>query len=433
MDIISLICLTIGILPFLIFLALKKPYWFPFGLYLFLLPFDSVLSLPGGEATLTKFLGVATMAALIATGLLRHRMTRPDFAALWWVLLIAYGIISMTWAIDAKRVVSGIPSALGLLVLYLVVASYRFSKDEFELLKKIILAGGVVAGIYSIYLFFTGSSYIRTGRASIMLAERTTNPNMFAFSLLIPASICIERILNQKKLIYKILFGSIIMIMLFGIGISGSRGGFLGLGVIVIVFILHGKQKVTFSMIAATLAILLFALLPEIFVSRLQEAIESQGSGRLGIWYVGWHALQKYWLIGAGASNFTEVYNEFAGYAPYFMGYGRGPHNIYLGLLIELGVIGFAILIAGIVKHYRAIVKVGVSLDNNNDIMLKAAVWGVLISCFFSTFIWTKDFWLVWMLIMMHKNISDPSEESEYAFMDLPNPQKSGQLIKNQT
>ena len=49
--------------PFLIYISIKNPFIFPFGLYVFLLPFDDVIILTEGSKgpTLTKFLAILTI------------------------------------------------------------------------------------------------------------------------------------------------------------------------------------------------------------------------------------------------------------------------------------------------------------------------------------------------------------------------------------
>src|SRR3989304_4061795 len=51
------------LIPLFIYLSIEKPFIFPFGFYVFLLPFDRILTLSdsGKGATLTKYIGVLTM------------------------------------------------------------------------------------------------------------------------------------------------------------------------------------------------------------------------------------------------------------------------------------------------------------------------------------------------------------------------------------
>src|SRR5208337_2962211 len=52
--------------PFIIFISLKKPFIFPFGLYVFSIPLETLLVMSGSEhgATVTRVLGIITILAL---------------------------------------------------------------------------------------------------------------------------------------------------------------------------------------------------------------------------------------------------------------------------------------------------------------------------------------------------------------------------------
>ena len=113
--------------------------------------------------------------------------------------------------------------------------------------------------------------------------------------------------------------------------------------------------------------------------------------------------LKHHWLLGAGLGNFGNAYEEFAIYAPHFKGYHRAPHNIYLGCFVELGIIGFSLFIAVLMRHYR-VIRSRFACHDGNQIMLKAVFFAALVSSFFLDTLYQKSFWLILMLIMMNRN-----------------------------
>ena len=133
--------------------------------------------------------------------------------------------------------------------------------------------------------------------------------------------------------------------------------------------------------------------------------LDSGGAGRSTIWYVGLKALEKYWAFGAGLSNFPIAYGEVA-FLDTSKGWYRGAHNIYIELLVEFGIAGFSLMILAIMKHYQ-IMRSRFVRYNSNSIMLKASFWAIMGSSFFLGTFWSKSFWLLWMLIIMNKNVVD--------------------------
>jgi O-antigen ligase len=165
------------------------------------------------------------------------------------------------------------------------------------------------------------------------------------------------------------------------------------------------KKKISFGLVATALGFIVMTFVPDYFVERISQAGETGGAGRLDIWYVGWRALEKYWLVGAGFGNFPNAYTEFADYAPHFQGGNRASHNIFVGSFVEVGVIGLSLLVLAIIKHFRLIQLRGIRFDKEL-IMLNAVFWGMLVSSLFLDTLLYKPFWLLWMMIVMYRNAS---------------------------
>lgn len=406
------IYLGIVISPFLVYLSIKKPFIFPFGLYAFLLPFDSVLTIANIETgpTVTRYLGLLTIFILLIKGSVEKKFIKPSVPTILFVLFVMYAFSSILWAADQESVWFRIPNAGSFLFLYVIVTSYKVQKSEYEILKWCILAGGLLAAIFVIYNYSSIKEIAisaESARGTIEFGKRSSELNHFSFSLFLPVSIGIERLFKQKSKILKGIICFTIFFMLLGIILEGSRGGLIGTAIIFFVYILS-MRKIGFGTITIILGIVLSYFVSDFFIERWQRGIETGGSARLPIWYVGLHALGKYWLTGIGLSNFGFAFNEFADYAYINTGTFRAPHNIYLAHFVELGIVGFSLMLFGIWKHYQSIQSLPVQYKIDT-IMLKSTFWAMLVaSCFLDTF-WRKPIWLLWMMILMQKSMS--SEE----------------------
>ncbi|MDR4506263.1 MAG: O-antigen ligase family protein [Candidatus Scalindua sp.] len=397
--------------PFIIYVCIEKPYIFPFGLYAFLLPFGEVLSVEGFEsgATLTKFIGALTIPVLCFKGAFEKRLNKPDIASIWWVLFITYGICTVWWAVEPEATLSRISTAMGLIIVYLVVASYKFQKSEYETIKLFMVAGGFLSALFAIYNFGTIQNF---SRVNLLHSETgRTGASDYAFSIAIPISICVGMVMKQNSKMIKGLFGFALVAMIFTVLISGSRGGMVGVSTIFIVYILSSKKKITTGIVLIIIGIILIPFIPDFVYERWGAATETGGAGRLDIWYVGLRVLKKYWLFGTGLDNFYYAYEEFAHYAPTFKGMNRSAHNIFLKYFAELGIIGFTLFLLAIMKHYK-VIKTRSSQYDIEAIMLKAAFWGMIVSSLFIDSSWRKSFWLLWMIIMIRRNTL--SEEEIY-------------------
>jgi O-antigen ligase len=406
----NLLYVGVIFIPLVIYLCIVKPFIFPFGAYVFLLPFDSILSVTGSVrgTTLTRLLGILTIIILLFKMAFEKKLKRPDSAALWWILFVIYGELSWFWALQPENVIGNLTTTVGLLALYLVAASYECQKSDFDILKQCILAGGFFAAVYLLYNFATGYDIGLNLRFTMQTGARSTDPNAFAFSLLIPTAVCMQMIMKNKTMVRKGLFIGILGVILFSIIITGSRGGFLGLAAIFITYLLQMKKKISYGTMLIILGISLLSFTPDFFIERWEDAVDTGGAGRTTIWYVGVKALKDYWALGAGLNNFPMAYNKFAfiDISRGFKGWDQEAHNIYLQYIVELGIIGFLLMVMALIKHYKTASK-RFAEYKIDAIMLKASFWAVMVSSFFLGTLWHKSFWLLWILIVIQKNVVD--------------------------
>ncbi|MDA8326968.1 MAG: O-antigen ligase family protein [Nitrospiraceae bacterium] len=395
-------------LPLLAYLAIKRPFVFPFGAYVFLIPFDAILSITGHETgtTLTKILGILTMLGLLLKGSFEKRFVRADKTVICWTFLSLLAISSVLWALDPEQVMIKIPTILGLLAFYLVVSFYGTTEKEWSALKTAALLGGFFAALLSIYDYYSGNFFgMDTQRATLMFGTRETNPNNLGFCMLIPSAICMEILSSGKKFNWeKPVYILMLAVLLFCVIVTGSRETLLAIGIIFAVFVLSSKRKLTLGLVLITVSVPLAFLMLQFLTERWQNAFSTGGAGRFNIWRVGIKAFGSFWTTGAGLENFPIAYTRFVDYAPGFSGFFRASHNIYLGLAVELGLAGIVLLFWGFKRHY-ALIRSNRDPGGKDKIMLTAVFWGMLAQSFFGDFFWDKPIWLLWMMVIIYHNV----------------------------
>jgi O-antigen ligase len=158
---------------------------------------------------------------------------------------------------------------------------------------------------------------------------------------------------------------------------------------------------------------------PTLLWQRVEQSEVTGGAGRIYIWQAGFAAFKDFAVSGAGLSNFSSVYDKYAGSARAFVGLHRDPHNIYLETGVELGIVGLGLLLFAIGSQLRMAKRMQPSLRgvpaNLRAIACQAAAWGMLAASFFLGMLWFKAFWLVWiMLTLAHSERA--AEKSVYPF-----------------
>lgn len=350
----TLLLAGLGCIPVLVALAIRRPYLFPYGLYIALVPFDNILKL-GSAGTLTKLLGIFAAVAVIVYTVRRRGLVKPPLALYVWVLFLAWSLISVTWAPDTDNMHIAIQQMLSVIGMYLVFAMAPVDEHELRGICGAFVAGGILASCFGMYLLhqmphMTGDQ----GRLMIDVGNRTIDPNAFANSLLAPLTIAVVSMLHARSAGRFLLSASALVVILAGILMSLSREALLACVVIAAVLVWFSRRRV----LGFALAIPAVALIP-VFVpaiaQRMAESFSTGGAGRTSIWRVGWLSFSQHPIFGSGLGSALDMYNQnyLLVYQLYNAGWDRPPHNSPLHVAIELGAIGLAMLCVAYFVTFR--------------------------------------------------------------------------------
>src|SRR6266436_3615098 len=403
--------LAFALLP----LAVRWPVVMSLGIYAFLIPFDTIL-LTGDTGRIhvhfTWFVGAAAGALLLATGLMERGFLRPPRVALWLMLFIFWAGMSSLWAINTEAAVFRLPMVGGLLVLYLVGVSLQATEKELATIAWLAILGGCVAAGYSLYQFSHGEWWVPpegvpnqlAGRGSLSAGDRLTNPNTLGASLLLPLSLALGALLSSRSWRGRLALTAAIAVISAAIYTTMSRGTLIAVIVVLLVCLWRSRVKWPVLVPLAVMGAIVIAM-PDLFFSRLGEAFEDRGTGRVDIWNAGLLALRHHAISGVGLDCFPEAYNQYAYTSLNFVGFSRGPHNIYLGTWVELGSVGLVLLLGTIRGHFLLATKAyQAEADESSRLRLasyEAPCWGLLASGCFMDLLWEEYFWLAWMLLAM--------------------------------
>ena len=399
-------------IPPAVLLLIKYPVELPLGVFAFLIPFDSVLMLGQSGHTLTWLTGAAAGGILLAYGVLSGRLTAPPRAALWWGLFILWGAASLLWALDPGQALERLPTALLLFLLYLVVVSFRISPRELAVVILCVIAGGVFASGYTLREFSQGTGFF--SRASLIVSGQDSNPNDFADSLLLPLALALGGFFSARTLLKRSGMLVAALIITYCVLSTMSRGSALAVAAVLFVYLFRLGVRVK-TTVAIALIVVLLLFLPQLFFSRMQDSVTSRAEGRWDIFIVGTQVVRHYGILGAGLESFRAAYTKFAGFAPIFRGFGRDPHNIYLQVWAELGLVGLFLFLAAIWSQLRDLHKGIRGRTGSPDYLLLAlesACWALLIHGFSGNLLWRKEFWMAWILAALAVQLRHTSQEN---------------------
>ena len=366
-----------------------------FFCYLALLPLDSILviSAESSGATYTRLLSISLLVFVLLNFSVwkkRVKLTPEMLSAIFFIL---YGVLSTLWAIDAQTAINRVPVAVSLLLFYLAVTAYPINMNDYKNAMYIYVFGACIASLYLFKLFFIEGVIYVSDRASLIYGNKTTDPNQFAFSLLLPLALSASMSFNCLNYRGKFLSAMATLLLLSAIVLTGSRGGILG-AVIIFGYLLVSNRSLKKTIFLVVIPLTTYLFFVDLLQSRFSIAISSGGAGRLDIWEIGYSAFLDNLIFGCGLNNFPVVFN-FHRISDYTLGFGRGSHSIFVGTMVELGVVGFVSMLVFFITHYRSLKNVGKEFS----LPLKAAFFGLMVHSMTLDTLWRKSFWVLFVFI----------------------------------
>ncbi|HTC95939.1 MAG TPA: O-antigen ligase family protein [Terriglobales bacterium] len=374
------------------------------GVFVSLVPFDNASLVQAGtnSLTATSIAGLIAMLTLVGWSIALGRFRLPSRLSMLWLIFIAWQACSVLWAVDQNIATERLPTMASLFLFYMVVTCCEFSEREITRIARFTIFGGCVAAAICLYLFHNGVFWRNTTmRGTVAFGSQQIESNVFAAGLLLPLSLVIGEFLTAKRWGSKLLLISCAFVIALGIFYTTSRGALLAVMVMILFYVC--KTGISWRVLAAPILLGLALLLaPGFLFTRLLEAGMTGGAGRLYIWQTGLAAFKDYFAVGAGVDNFSVIYNEYAGKATHFAGLNREPHNTFLEVAVESGVIGLLLFILVIASHLRQAWQREALVSGAERVRLVAcesAAWGMLVASFFLHLLWFKEYWVIWMML----------------------------------
>jgi O-antigen ligase len=360
------LAVTAVLVASLAFLLFSQPLYALLA-YVVLIPFEE-LAVFQSLGTPTRLAGILFFATYLFHRRFQINLRVMPAVAWFWLVWITASLIwspTIRWDFYFQTV--------QLFIATLLIADYvsRFPGKIGVILNGYTLSAAVIA-VFGIVNFFT-----QAGTADRLSVESRVSGiegqgvETFAFSLIPAFLIAFHRVIKPQYRNWLWLNVGLILLFAIGMILSGTRGAWVATaGTIAILYLprLKLRQYVTIIIIIVlgTLIALRTPLVADFIRFRSQDSISSGGAGRIGIWKVSWQMFLNQPILGVGwrMSEYKMRYQDFTDTSTsitWDVDFGRFqprvPHNIYLQTLLELGIIGFVLLMIWLVSLITARIK----------------------------------------------------------------------------
>ncbi len=328
-----------------VLLSLRWPV-LPLFAFVMLIPVEQVFVLGGG--TLSRYAEILFIVAYAVPRV--GRLTIRAMPVAGWGY-VAWAILSLGWALDPIETLLEI-QVLALLFITAVAIAVLVT-DRPTIVRPLLWAYSLsAAATAALGVYATLISGAIGGANDRAAALQDQNPAYFA-AILLPALVfSLFELINGRQVVISTVIAALCSA---AIAASGTRGAWVAVIVVVAVFImprLAPAKRVGSILVIATAGLIALQVpgLAPFVLERAETAVTTGGAGRTDIWSVGLTIYQSAPVTGVGLANFPTAYTPervreldvgvYSAHNPAF----RAPHNIVIGTLGELGLIGLFLL-----------------------------------------------------------------------------------------
>jgi len=280
------------------------------------------------------------------------------------------------------------------IIFFIVDSALNNIRVNVNYLLILIMLSVFIQGLDGVYQYLRGYDFIggiKIWGERLTAAMKTPRVGNFV-SLALPAFFVFyfknkdrfDRL--YKKIIYILVIIPPIFLLIF----SQTRSGWIGFLAFLIILSLYNFKKFFLPVfgVSSFIAILFW----DIIYHRLNFEVFFRDP-RFLLWKVGFDLFKMKPIFGHGIANFNEAYNLYKIYPYNIIPQYVHPHNIYIQLLCETGIIGFLLFAFLIISRFVKMLKLFNS--NRNIIIWLNFAW---INSYLFTAISAHSFFRTWWL-----------------------------------
>jgi O-antigen ligase len=238
------------------------------------------------------------------------------------------------------------------LLVWIVWENVRTAEQVDGLVWSIVL-GSLFSAAITIVNYAEGVTVSNSAR--VTAGEYDVND--LALGLVVAAALCLFLIRSRTRVFERYLAALIIPVLLFATLLTSSRGAAVATAVGVAtatVLPRQGRRRRALVVLAVMIVAvpLGIAVLPAANVSRAFSIVSSASTGfdgRFALWSAAWTTIRAHLWVGIGANAFPAVSANLVGEAFY-------PHDVFLEMWAELGVLGILLPLA-LIKRLTVLLR----------------------------------------------------------------------------
>lgn len=320
-------------------------------LFAFAIPWEDAIKI-AGIGTSARLVGMVAVVLGILAIVEKGSLRRPAAGHLMLALFVVSAAASYLWSLFPEGTLGQTITYVQLFTLVWLIWELAPREDQQKRLMQAYVLGTFVSGIDTIHKFLTHQESVYQRYAG---AGLDANDLGLMMALSIPVS---YHLLIREKGRMAWIYRLQLVLAVATILLTASRGATLACLVALSIVPLTQTRLTMRQRIAVflTLSLLIFSVIffaPETSWDRISsvpgEFLHGTLTGRTLIWRAGWEVFREHPYVGIGVDAFRPVVSRVLGEPirsddPEL--WGPPAHNTFLSVLVEQGILGFAIFCA---------------------------------------------------------------------------------------
>ena len=339
---------------------------------LILIIFSQIFGLFGGVFQVTRLLALASIPLLI-TSLRDCKMTKDmKIAGFLFILFITIGLLSVFYSINQENSLKeALYMSINCLLFFEIIFFYKKANKPlyslclgwlFFVLSTLTLSFYEIQYDYHLELSYYQSDTLIGGLGNLKRFASVTfgNYNLYNFNLVLALPFVLSLLFNSNNKKEKLISFFALISIFFIILTNASRGALLSSIIMLFIFVLAfyrnnvfflKKFLVTFLLILSSVFFWLFYLDNFDYLAFRLSNAGFEDQGRMDLVRIGIDMLLNSNFVGIGAGNFSD--NVRMNYNSYL----EAPHNIFIEIISQYGLIVFIFFIILLFRIYKKIVN----------------------------------------------------------------------------
>ncbi len=342
------------------------------------------------------WVAIVTIAVFIPTQLgLEGKITIWAREVKLVLLLTVLALLSVPQALDPLLAWNGFVDYIKVILMFVVLINVVRSESRLKLLFVLVLTVSCVLSVAAMTDYAAGRLALSGQRIKGVIGGMFDNPNDLALHLVTMIPIAIAQFAGTRAILKRMLYGLAAILMVGGVVVTFSRGGFLGLlcmgSVLVWRIGRNNKWLVVLVLPIVLVGFIIFA--PGGYGSRLATTGDESSMARFDDLKRSLYVSIRHPLFGVGLENYVLYSNT-----------NHASHNAYTQVSSELGAVAMIVYILFLISPLGALRKISRETSDSRRkshyyylaVGLEASLIGYMVASFFAS---VAFLWYVYFLV----------------------------------